>query len=96
MFILEFKPTFIRDVKLFRRKGGDHMRLQSIMESLRTGTALPTGTNDHQLRGKLSQYRELHVAHDWLLVYERDGKRLIITCLWLVSHKKLRQREKAV
>ncbi|TSC57497.1 MAG: hypothetical protein Greene041619_1123 [Candidatus Peregrinibacteria bacterium Greene0416_19] len=54
----------------------------------------PPGLSDHQLQGKFRHCRELYVEHDWLLVYEKDGKRLRIVCLWLVTHKKLRQRER--
>lgn len=69
--------------------------MQKILEILRSGEEIPNSFRDHQLQGKLSHYRELHVEGDWLLVYQRDGKKFIITCLWLVSHQKLRERERS-
>lgn len=71
-------------------------RIREVLELLRSGNALPQSFCDHQLSGKLRAYRELHIEHDWLLVYKKDGKRLRIACLWLVSHKKLKERERSM
>ena len=94
MFALVRTKAFMRDVRVYLKRGGDEKRLEAALRCLRYDVALPQGFLDHQLHGKLSSYRELHVEHDWLLVYHRDGKKLIVTCLWLVSHQKLRQRQR--
>lgn len=96
MFQLVRTKTFDRDVKNYLRKGGSDDRLEAVLTFLREGRELPLKLNDHPLLGKLRQYRELHVEHDWLLVYERDGKKFRIFCLWLVTHKKLRERERTL
>ncbi len=93
---VDFQPSFIRDLKKYKRSGGDVKRVHDIIEMLRTGEALPASLRDHQLMGKIKQYRELHVEHDQLLVYEKNGKELRILCLWLVTHKKLRERERSM
>jgi mRNA interferase YafQ len=96
MFAIEFTPAFVRDLKKYCKQGGDIDRVHVILDQLRKGEALPQSLHDHQLLGKLSEYRELHVGHDWLLVYKKDGKHLHIFCIWLVTHKKLRERERSV
>lgn len=96
MYTVEFQPSFVRDLKNYRRHGGTIDRVHAIIDILRKGEALPQTCRDHQLLGKLRQYRELHIEPDWLLVYEKDGKKLRILCVWLVTHKKLRERERSL
>lgn len=86
--------AFERDVRTFLAHGGIDARLSAALHALASGKDLPPWLRDHQLQGTLRQYRECHVEADWLLMYHKDGKKLIITCLWLVSHKKLRERER--
>lgn len=88
--------VFERDVRKYLAHGGNGDLLGAALYALESGRVLPPWLRDHQLQGKLRQYRELHVENDWLLMYEKDGQKLIITCLWLVSHKKLRERERSI
>jgi mRNA interferase YafQ len=96
MYAVHFQPSFIRDLKKYKRSGGDIERVHKIIDMLRTGDVLPASLRDHQLMGKIKQYRELHVEHDQLLVYEKNGKELRIMCIWLVTHKKLRERGRSI
>lgn len=96
MFTVELAPSFIRDLKKFKRRHGGVKRVYEVIDMLRKGDVLPLSLEDHQLLGKLRPYRELHIAHDWLLMYERDGKKLRIVCIWLTTHKKLRERERTL
>lgn len=96
MFSIQFTKAFERDMKHYVRKGGTRADLERILDVLQAGHSLPLGLKDHQLQGKMRDFRELHVQHDWLLVYRKNGKELIITCIWLVSHQKLQQRERTM
>lgn len=96
MFELVRTKAFERDTRRYFAKGGDDDRLEAVLAHLQRGDILPAWLHDHQLQGKMRAYRELHVEGDWLLVYEKDGKRLRIVCLWLVTHKKLRERERSL
>ncbi len=96
MYTVDFQSSFIRDLKKYKRTGGDIQRVHEVIHMLRTGEVLPASLCDHQLMGKMKQYRELHVQHDRLLVYEKNGKELRIVCLWLVTHKKLKERERSM
>jgi len=93
--VLVRTKTFEKDVRKYFEHGGSDRRLSAALYALASGKELPPWFRDHQLQGKLRQCRELHVEEDWLLVYRKDGKKLIVTCLWLVSHKKLRERQRA-
>ena len=94
-FALVRTKTFEKDVCSYLAHGGMPERLSAALHALASGE-LPPWLRDHQLHGKMSPCRELHVEGDWLLVYRKDGKQLIITCLWLVSHKKLRERQRGL
>jgi mRNA interferase YafQ len=96
MFRIERTKGFERDVKHYLAKDGDPESLKTALQHLARRESLPPWFRDHALRGKLRKFRELHVEPDWLLVYEKDGKKLRIVCLWLVSHKKLRERERSL
>lgn len=96
MFQLLRAKAFDRDVKNYLTKGGSAKRLADVLHRLRIGNDLPPWFRDHILQGKLRHCRELHIESDWLLVYQKDGKRLRILCLWLVSHKKLQERERSL
>lgn len=96
MFQLLRTKAFDRDVKNYITKGGNLKRLADALHRLHTNNGLPPWFRDHILQGKLRHCCELHVEPDWLLVYQKDGKRLRILCLWLVSHKKLQERERSL
>ena len=44
----------------------------------RSDLPLPENYNDHQLKGKYTEYRECHIRPDWLLVYRKKQKELIL------------------
>ena len=96
MFALEYTKAFLRDVKAYYRHGGTESKLGRVLRLLQDDKSLPLALHDHQLQGKLRRYRELHVEPDWLLVYEKDGKRLSVLCLWLATHQQLKERERNV
>lgn len=96
MYKIDFQSSFDRDLKKYQRSGGNVPHVHEIIDMLRRDEVPSPSLHDHQLHGTLRRYRELHVEGDWLLVYEKDGKRLIITCLWLVGHKKLRERARSL
>ena len=44
---------------------------------------------DHQLKGKLSKYRECHIQPDWLLVYLIEEDILVLTLINTGTHSDL-------
>ena len=44
---------------------------------------------DHQLKGNMGEYRELHIESDWLLIYKIDGINLLLYLERTGSHADL-------
>ena len=91
MYEFDYTVRFLRDVKHLKRKHYDMHRLDDVLDVLEghDTSVLKTRYRDHQLKGGLSDYRELHVDGDWLLVYRIDGARLVITLVRTGSHDDL-------
>ena len=49
------------------------------MRKLINEESLEERNHDHQLKGKISDFRECHIEPDWLLMYKIDGKDIIFT-----------------
>ena len=50
---------------------------------------LPPEYSDHQLKGKYADYRECHIHPDWLLVYQKNKKELILLLIGTGTHSHL-------
>ena len=78
------KPTskFKKDRKRAKKRGYDLKLLENVVETLASCKPLDEKHNDHQLHGKMKDFRECHILPDWLLVYciEKD-----ILVLWLME-----------
>ena len=96
MYVVEYTKAFQRDIQAYYRHGGTEKKLRRVLGLLEQGKEIPAALHDHQLHGRLRSFRELHVEPDWLLVYQRDGKKLSILCLWLATHKQLKERSRIV
>jgi mRNA interferase YafQ len=47
---------------------------------------LPEKYKDHQLKGKFAEFRECHIYPDWLLVYKKTKKDLILLLIGTGTH----------
>jgi len=50
---------------------------------------LPQKYQDHQLKGKFIEFRECHIRPDWLLVYKKTAKDLILALIRTGTHADL-------
>lgn len=86
----EFAHTqkFLRDVKRIKEKHSDLSRLDQVLDDSAdyNSALLKRKYRNQQLKGRWSQYEELHVDADWLLVYKRDKNRRILTLMTTGSH----------
>ena len=91
MYEFDYTARFLRDIQRLKRKHVDMSRLDDVLDTLgqHDTSVLKTRFRDHQLKGWLSEYRELHINSDWLLVYRVDGDRLTITLVRTGSHDDL-------
>ncbi|MCM1296772.1 MAG: type II toxin-antitoxin system YafQ family toxin [Muribaculaceae bacterium] len=74
------RPTskFQKDVKRAKKRGYDMDLLRDIIKKLAAGEPLPAKNRDHDLTGDYAGCRECHITPDWLLIYEVDGRDLIL------------------
>ena len=72
-----------------KKRGKDLSKLETVLDILLSGKDLPETYRDHQLQGKLSIFRECHIEPDWLLVYRKVDKELILYATATGSHADL-------
>lgn len=53
--------SFKKDYKLIKRRNYDIDLLDEVVELLLLGKKIPEKYSDHQLKGKLKKFRELHI-----------------------------------
>jgi mRNA interferase YafQ len=93
--IEKYKPVqstrFKKERKLAKKQGLDMSLLQWGIKQLACDIPLPPNWNDHQLKGNLKRFRECHVggSGDWLLIYEKREKEMILYLVGTGSHSKL-------
>lgn len=79
----KYKPVesflYKKTRKLAQKRGLDLSLLQEPIILLAKGELLPPIYRDHQLKGRLSAFRECHIKGDWLLVYRVIEDRLILS-----------------
>jgi len=80
---------FKKTRKLAKKRGLDMSLLQKVIIMLAKGESLPSKYRDHQLKGRLSTFRECHTKGDWLLVYRIIEDKLILSLHSTGSHADL-------
>ena len=81
--------SFKRDYKKIVKRGYDIKLMETVVDILLTGEALPEKNKDHALSGNWKGYRECDILPDWLLVYEVIEDRLILSLTATGSHSDL-------
>jgi mRNA interferase YafQ len=71
------RPRFTRAFKKDRNRAGsrgkDLDKLDAVMRRLANQEQLEARCRDHKLSGEWQEFRECHVAPDWLLIYRTVG-----------------------
>ena len=62
----------------------------SVIEKLANNEKLEIKYQDHALKGDLAGYRDCHLEPDLILVYKKINDELIIYCLNIGSHTKIK------
>lgn len=86
---LVYTASFKRDVRLAEKRNCNMKALSEVLELLKRGGKVPEKYCDHQLKGKLKKFRELHIQPDWLLIYIKNKKELILTLSRTGTHADL-------
>ena len=80
---------FKKGYKLCKKRGLPLEELKAVVELLRTDQALDEKYRDHELTGKFSGTRELHIRPDWLLCYRKNNGILTLTLVDTGTHSDL-------
>ena len=86
---VRFTRQFKRDLKLAKKQGKDLNKLYDVIERLANDEVLEEKYHDHDLKGEYEGSRECHIEPDWLLIYEIQGKVLVLMLYRLGSHSAL-------
>ena len=86
---LIYTNSFKKDLRLAKKRNYDMKKMEEVLTLLKSGKKLPRKYKDHQLKGNLSKFRELHIQPDWLLIYTKNDTELILTLSRTGSHSEL-------
>lgn len=89
MLTIKYTTSFKKDFKKVVKRGYDVRLLESLIKSLAYGEPLEARYKDHALTGDYADYRECHIAPDWLLIYRIDANELILYLTRTGSHSDL-------
>ena len=79
--------SFIKDMKNVRMTDTQITKLFLYVSALLSNKPLPPESKDHCLHGEWSDFRELHLGGDTLLIYQTDEHAVYLTRLG--SHTQL-------
>ena len=80
---------FQRDLKLAQKRGYNLNALSEVVDKLSKQEPLQAKNRDHLLSGNYADYRECHIAPDWLLIYRIYQDELILVLSRTGTHSDL-------
>lgn len=92
---VKWTNKFKRKYKIAVKRGLDISLLKDVIKKLQNDIPLEPKYKDHNLTGELKDFRECHLAPDWLLVYfktdeDNDGiEKLVLTLVDTGTHSDL-------
>lgn len=83
--------SFKKELKLIKKRNKDLSKLTKVVNTLASGKELEEKYRDHQLTNspRFKECRECHVEPDWLLVYKKNDKELILFLIETGTHSDL-------
>ena len=90
MYKVEFAIRAEKSLYKYSRSGSfPQEKFKRMILCFRKGKPLPLSYRDHSLQGSLLGYRELHLAQDLLVQYEKDESLKLITIAKIGTHTEL-------
>lgn len=89
MYSIVFTAKMKHDAKLMKKRGKNIAKLTETLDLLASEAPLPERYRDHQLSGKLHEYRECHIEPNWLLMYQKVKDELILIAAATGTHSDL-------
>ncbi|MGX2983248.1 type II toxin-antitoxin system YafQ family toxin [Helicobacter sp. 23-1045] len=87
MYIFKPASRFKRQYK--KLSDDDKVRAKAVIDKLLNDEILDAKHKDHKLTGEYEGFRECHIKPDLLLIYKKEKRVLILTCLAIGSHSDL-------
>lgn len=78
MLALEQTNQFKRDLKQAAKRGKRLSKLGEITDLLQNEKPLPEKNRNHKLSGDYKDHWECHIEPDWLLIYLKNTKTIIL------------------
>ena len=78
MLSLEYTSKFHRDMKRMEKRGKSKKKIKKIAYLLITKQKIPEHHRNHKLTGNYKDHWELHIENDWLLIYLKTSKSIIV------------------
>ena len=75
---IAYAKHFRQDYKRIKKRGWDIRKLEVLVDALARGGPLPRGARPHRLSGDLRHAWDVHLAGDWILIYEITDELLIL------------------
>lgn len=89
MLEIFYTTSFKKGIKRSIRRAYSINELETVIDILAKGEALPERYKDHPLIGNYKDCRECHLAPDWLLIYRIDAKKLVLILVDTGTHTDL-------
>jgi mRNA interferase YafQ len=87
MYQIKFTSKYKKDYKRIKTNTLLTQEINEVVFILSKNDApLPEKYNDHPLKGEFSMFRECHIRPDWLLVYQKTKKDLILMLMRTGTH----------
>lgn len=83
--------SFKKELKLIKKRNKELSKLTKVVNTLASGEELEEKYRDHQLINspRFKECRECHIEPDWLLVYKKNDKELILFLIETGTHSDL-------
>ena len=80
---------FRKELRKMLKRGADIGKLETVVNILAAGEALPPQYHDHALTGDMAGTRDCHITSDWLLLYPIENDVLVLTLTRIGTHADL-------
>mgnify|MGYP006340968389 FL=1 len=89
IYQIRWTNQYKKDVKLAKKRNYNISELLEVVKKLSFGLPLEEKYKDHALEGNWKNHRELHIRHDWLLIYQIKDDILILELSRTGTHSDL-------
>lgn len=89
IYEVKYSKDFKKGLKKLKNDTQSLILAKSIITKLANDEVLEPKHRDHKLSGQYEGYRECHIKPNLLLIYKKEERVLILTCLAIGSHSEL-------